>query len=175
MSDSELHALCKTYKVRPFFESASLSDRFQASLTSVCFFSFSPHGNTSSLPPPSSTVEKSTLFGRSSTTVSPVGSGYFFSRWSVSTFSLPLNDAFHFSSSSSSLPFPQFTQILDILKTVLDHLGVKWVILTGMTKVDERQSLVDEFTNDSEIKVFLLSTLAGGMGINLTAASVVVV
>jgi len=44
-----------------------------------------------------------------------------------------------------------------------------------MTKVDERQSLVDEFTNDSEIKVFLLSTLAGGMGINLTAASVVVV
>lgn len=70
---------------------------------------------------------------------------------------------------------PQFTQILDILKTILDHLGVKWVILTGMTKVDERQSLVDEFTNDSEIKVFLLSTLAGGMGINLTAASVVVV
>jgi SWI/SNF-related matrix-associated actin-dependent regulator 1 of chromatin subfamily A len=68
----------------------------------------------------------------------------------------------------------QFTQTLDILKRVLDILGVKWVILTGITKVDERQGLVDEFTNDPSIKVFLLSTLAGGMGINLTAANKVV-
>jgi len=37
-----------------------------------------------------------------------------------------------------------------------------------------RQSLVDEFTEDDSIPVFLLSTKAGGMGINLTAASVVI-
>lgn len=37
-----------------------------------------------------------------------------------------------------------------------------------------RQGLVDEFTDDASIPVFLLSTKAGGMGINLTAASVVI-
>ena len=40
--------------------------------------------------------------------------------------------------------------------------------------MDVRQGLVDEFTEDTEIPVFLLSTKAGGMGINLTAASVVI-
>lgn len=54
-------------------------------------------------------------------------------------------------------------------------MDIKWIVLTGTTKVDERQALVDEFTNDPSITVFLLSTLAGGMGINLTAANVVVV
>lgn len=48
------------------------------------------------------------------------------------------------------------------------------MVLTGSTPVDARQSLVDEFTEDESIEVFLLSTKAGGMGINLTAASVVV-
>jgi SWI/SNF-related matrix-associated actin-dependent regulator 1 of chromatin subfamily A len=47
--------------------------------------------------------------------------------------------------------------------------------LDGQTKTDERQSLVDEFTEDESITVFLLSTKAGGVGINLTAASVVVI
>lgn len=40
--------------------------------------------------------------------------------------------------------------------------------------MDIRQSLVDEFTDDESIPVFLLSTKAGGMGINLTAASAVI-
>ncbi|QRW21745.1 ATP-dependent DNA helicase [Rhizoctonia solani] len=72
------------------------------------------------------------------------------------------------------LVFSQFTQILDILKVVLDHVGLKFLVLTGSTPVDERQSLVDKFTEDETIPVFLLSTRAGGMGINLTAASVVI-
>lgn len=38
-----------------------------------------------------------------------------------------------------------------------------------------RQSLVDEFNEDESILVFLLSTRAGGMGINLTAASIVII
>jgi SWI/SNF-related matrix-associated actin-dependent regulator 1 of chromatin subfamily A len=63
---------------------------------------------------------------------------------------------------------------LDILKTVLDHEGYRYLVLTGSTAVDERQGLVDEFNEDDEYKVFLLSTKAGGMGINLTAASVVI-
>ena len=48
-------------------------------------------------------------------------------------------------------------------------------MLTGTTPVDVRQSLVDEFTEDESISVFLLSTKAGGMGINLTAASAVII
>ena len=68
----------------------------------------------------------------------------------------------------------QFTQILDILQAILKKQGIKFIILTGSTPVDVRQTLVDEFTEDESIAVFLLSTKAGGMGINLTAASVVV-
>jgi SWI/SNF-related matrix-associated actin-dependent regulator of chromatin subfamily A containing DEAD/H box 1 len=48
------------------------------------------------------------------------------------------------------------------------------LLLTGSTPVDVRQALVDEFTEDETIPIFLLSTKAGGMGINLTAASVVI-
>jgi len=73
------------------------------------------------------------------------------------------------------LIFSQFTQILDILKAVLDQKDINYLILTGSTPVDVRQSLVDQFTKeDMKLPVFLLSTKAGGMGINLTAASVVI-
>ncbi|KAL5485428.1 FUN30 [Sanghuangporus weigelae] len=72
------------------------------------------------------------------------------------------------------LIFSQFTQILDILQVVLKQRSVKYLVLTGSTAVDVRQGLVDEFTEDESIPVFLLSTKAGGMGINLTAASVVI-
>lgn len=40
--------------------------------------------------------------------------------------------------------------------------------------MSERQDLLDTFTNDSSIPVFLLSTRAGGMGLNLTAADVAI-
>lgn len=73
------------------------------------------------------------------------------------------------------LLFSQFTMILDILQVALDHLGVRYIRLDGGTKTDERQGLVDEFDDDEDITVFLLSTKAGGVGINLTAASVVVI
>ncbi|TFY58522.1 hypothetical protein EVJ58_g6371 [Rhodofomes roseus] len=72
------------------------------------------------------------------------------------------------------LIFSQFTQILDILEKVMETQGLKFLVLTGSTPVDVRQTLVDEFTEDDSIEVFLLSTKAGGMGINLTAASVVI-
>jgi SWI/SNF-related matrix-associated actin-dependent regulator 1 of chromatin subfamily A len=73
------------------------------------------------------------------------------------------------------LLFSQFVMILDILQVALRHLHIRYTRLDGSTKTDERQTLVDEFTDDSDITVFLLSTKAGGVGINLTAASVVVI
>lgn len=56
---------------------------------------------------------------------------------------------------------------------MLKHRDFRFLRLDGSTKVDERQALVDDFTEDKDIPVFLLSTKAGGMGINLVAASVV--
>jgi SWI/SNF-related matrix-associated actin-dependent regulator 1 of chromatin subfamily A len=73
------------------------------------------------------------------------------------------------------LLFSQFTMILNIIQVALDHLDVRYVRLDGATRTDERQGLVDEFNDDPDITVFLLSTKAGGVGINLTAASVVVI
>lgn len=73
------------------------------------------------------------------------------------------------------LLFSQFTMILNIIQVALDHLDVQYVSLDGQTRTDERQGLVDEFNDDPDITVFLLSTKAGGVGINLTAASVVVI
>ncbi|KAJ3867924.1 SNF2 family N-terminal domain-containing protein [Lentinula novae-zelandiae] len=75
------------------------------------------------------------------------------------------------------LIFSQFTQVLDILEVILKERDIRYLVLTGSTPVDVRQSLVDEFTEDASISIFLLSTKAGastGMGINLTAASVVI-
>jgi SWI/SNF-related matrix-associated actin-dependent regulator 1 of chromatin subfamily A len=71
---------------------------------------------------------------------------------------------------------PQFTQILDILKAVLKQKDINYLTLTGSTPVDVRQSLVDQFNKDEDMSlpVFLLSTKAGGMGVNLTSASVVI-
>ncbi|KAG8900242.1 hypothetical protein FRB99_006173 [Tulasnella sp. 403] len=73
------------------------------------------------------------------------------------------------------LIFSQFVQILDILRAIFDTKKVRYLVLTGSTAVDERQGLVDKFNEDEGIPVFLLSTKAGGMGINLTAACVVII
>lgn len=47
--------------------------------------------------------------------------------------------------------------------------------LDGQTPVTERQEMIDEFTHDKSIFIFLLSTRAGGLGINLTAADTVII
>ena len=72
------------------------------------------------------------------------------------------------------LIFSQWTTILDILEQVINSLNISHVRFDGSTAVTERQILVDTFQTDESIKVFLLSTRAGGMGINLTAADTVI-
>ena len=54
--------------------------------------------------------------------------------------------------------------ILDILQVALDHLDVRYTRLDGAIRTDERQGHVDEFNDDPDITVFLLSTKAGGVG-----------
>ena len=53
-------------------------------------------------------------------------------------------------------------------------MDIKYFKLTGETVVDKRIAMVDEFNKNSEIKIFLISLKAGGTGLNLTGADVVI-
>ena len=54
------------------------------------------------------------------------------------------------------------------------HFGRAAVVLTGSTATGRRQSLVDRFQQDDEVRVFVANIIAGGTGFNLTAATQVV-
>ncbi|XP_061991177.1 protein CHROMATIN REMODELING 19 [Rosa rugosa] len=73
------------------------------------------------------------------------------------------------------LIFSQWTSMLDILEWALDVIGVTYRRLDGSTQVTERQTIVDTFNNDTSIFACLLSTRAGGQGLNLTGADTVVI
>ncbi|KAF9113067.1 hypothetical protein BGX27_002272 [Mortierella sp. AM989] len=75
---------------------------------------------------------------------------------------------------SRILIFSQFTMVLDILESILKTMDFTYIRMDGQTKVEERQPLIDSFNEDDTYKVFLLSTKAGGFGINLTGANVVI-
>lgn len=73
------------------------------------------------------------------------------------------------------LVFSQFVMVMDILEDVMETLGMRFFRLDGQTKIDERQQMIDEFYADTDITVFLLSTKAGGAGINLACANKVII
>lgn len=73
------------------------------------------------------------------------------------------------------LIFSQWTSMLDILEWALDVLGLTYKRLDGSTQVTERQTIVDTFNNDTSIFACLLSTRAGGQGLNLTGADTVII
>ncbi|XP_076859714.1 SWI/SNF-related matrix-associated actin-dependent regulator of chromatin subfamily A containing DEAD/H box 1A [Brachyhypopomus gauderio] len=70
--------------------------------------------------------------------------------------------------------FSQFTMVLDIVEILLSHLGHQYLRLDGSTPMAERIGLIDQYNTDPEIFVFLLSTRAGGQGINLASANTVI-
>lgn len=72
------------------------------------------------------------------------------------------------------LLFTQFTMVLDIIEYYLNLRKFKYLRLDGQTPVNERLNLIDTFNNDQSYSLFILSTKAGGLGINLTSASVVI-
>ncbi|XP_034099645.1 SWI/SNF-related matrix-associated actin-dependent regulator of chromatin subfamily A containing DEAD/H box 1 homolog [Drosophila albomicans] len=73
------------------------------------------------------------------------------------------------------LLFSQFTMMLDVVEEYLRIRNWGFCRLDGATAVKERQDLITDFNDDDEIFVFLLSTKAGGVGINLTAADTCVI
>ena len=72
------------------------------------------------------------------------------------------------------LLFSSYTSMFELIEEKFKTENIKYFKLTGQTKVDERIQIVDEFNNNQDIKVFLISLKAGGTGLNLTGADVVI-
>nr|XP_026691907.1 lymphocyte-specific helicase-like [Ciona intestinalis] len=73
------------------------------------------------------------------------------------------------------LLFSQMTSLLDILEDFCNFRNHSYVRLDGSTKCEVRQERIDEYNRDPDLFIFLLSTRAGGLGINLTSADTVVI
>ena len=72
------------------------------------------------------------------------------------------------------LLFSGYTSMFEIIEKQLNKNDIKYLKLTGKTKVSERLELINEFNTNDDIKVFLISLKAGGTGINLTSADMVI-
>jgi SNF2 family DNA or RNA helicase len=71
------------------------------------------------------------------------------------------------------LLFSQFTSMLDRIEKKLADTGIRYYELTGATSKEKRAQLVDAFQHD-DVPVFCISLKAGGTGLNLTAADIVI-
>jgi SNF2 family DNA or RNA helicase len=69
------------------------------------------------------------------------------------------------------LVFSQFVKHLEIVKQVLLTKKIRFAYLDGSTS--DRQDQVEKFNKDQDLKVFLISIKAGGLGLNLTEADYV--
>ena len=71
------------------------------------------------------------------------------------------------------LVFSQFTSMLDILTDLARQQGISYYLLTGATSKERRAEMVTSFNTD-DTQVFFISLKAGGTGLNLTAADIVI-
>jgi superfamily II DNA or RNA helicase len=76
-------------------------------------------------------------------------------------------------SNHKALVFSQFLGMLALLKQKLTDAGIKYVYFDGSTTAQDREKAIQSFQNDGEVRVFLISLKAGGVGLNLTAADYV--
>ncbi|MCX0416663.1 DEAD/DEAH box helicase [Clostridium perfringens] len=72
------------------------------------------------------------------------------------------------------LLFSQFTSVLKKIEEDFKKEDISYLYLDGGTSAKDRVERVKKFNEDSNIKVFLISLKAGGVGLNLTSASVVI-
>lgn len=72
------------------------------------------------------------------------------------------------------LLFSGYTTMFEIIEQELKKENITYYKLTGQTKVGDRIKLVDEFNENPDIKVFLISLKAGGTGLNLIGADMVI-
>ena len=71
------------------------------------------------------------------------------------------------------LIFSQFVKMLGLIKDELTRRGIEFEYLDGKSTTKQREQSVNNFQNDDELRVFLISLKAGGTGLNLTAADYV--
>jgi len=72
-----------------------------------------------------------------------------------------------------ALIFSQFLGMLALIRENLEEQGVKYEYFDGSTSAPDREKAIQSFQNDDEVRVFLISLKAGGVGLNLTAADYV--
>ena len=77
------------------------------------------------------------------------------------------------SSDEKILVFSQFTKVLEVIGKRLNEENISYSYLDGKTSAKDRVKLVEEF-NTNNNKAFLISLKAGGTGLNLTSANIVV-
>ncbi|XP_010243463.1 PREDICTED: putative SWI/SNF-related matrix-associated actin-dependent regulator of chromatin subfamily A member 3-like 2 isoform X3 [Nelumbo nucifera] len=75
------------------------------------------------------------------------------------------------SSGSKSIVFSQWTAFLDLLQIPLSRCNFPFARLDGTLNQQQREKVIKQFSEESDILVLLMSLKAGGVGINLTAAS----
>lgn len=68
----------------------------------------------------------------------------------------------------------QMTRMMDLMEEYLIYRQYKYLRLDGSSKLEDRRDMVMDWQTRSDIFIFILSTRAGGLGINLTAADTVV-
>ena len=73
------------------------------------------------------------------------------------------------------LIFSQMTSMLDILNDYIEGMGYQYSRIDGSMSQPDRQWNIDRFNSDPDVFVFLLSTRAGGQGINLASADTVII
>jgi superfamily II DNA or RNA helicase len=71
------------------------------------------------------------------------------------------------------LIFSQFTQMLRLIQTEFEKAGISYCYLDGSTPLNKRKDQVSKFQEDENVKAFLISLKAGGVGLNLTTADYV--
>jgi hypothetical protein len=71
------------------------------------------------------------------------------------------------------LVFSQFTGMLQLIARSMEGENIPFLYLDGSTKAEHRQQLVNQFQEDEQVRVFLISLKAGGVGLTLTAADYV--
>ena len=64
--------------------------------------------------------------------------------------------------------------MFEIIEKELKKDNINYLKLTGRTRIKERLNLIDEFNKNEDVKLFLISLKAGGTGINLTSADMVI-
>ena len=83
-----------------------------------------------------------------------------------------INDAV--SANHKILLFSSYTSMFEIIEKELEKRNIQFYKLIGSTPVNDRIKMVEEFNKNDNIKIFLISLKAGGTGLNLTSADIVI-